>query len=223
MAYKKPIISVIISVYNQEKYIGRCLRSLLDQTLPENKYEIIIVDDGSTDKTPYALKLFCDFKNSIVKVLTNNKNLGLPSSLNRAIRKSKAKYIVRVDSDDFVNENFLNFLLIYLETNPKIDAVACDYLTLDDKEIVLERKNCMKDPIACGILFNKKQLENIGLYDENFLLQEEKELRIRFEKRYKIDHLQIPLYRYRRHETNMTNNKKAMLVHKKQLMMKHKS
>ena len=52
-------ISVLISVFNQEKYIGRCIRSLLSQTLKDDLYEIV-VNDGSTDKTPYALKLFTD-------------------------------------------------------------------------------------------------------------------------------------------------------------------
>ena len=102
----KPLISVIVAAYNQERYIGRCLRSLLHQTLDHSKYEIIVVDDGSTDKTPYALNLFCDPKNSVVKIITNEVNLGLPASLNLAIKASKSEYLVRVDSDDFVNENF---------------------------------------------------------------------------------------------------------------------
>ena len=85
-----PKISVIVAAYNQEQFIGRCLRSLLHQTLPHDDYEIIVVDDGSTDKTPYALELFYDPFESVVKVLTNKKNLGLPASLNRAIQKASA-------------------------------------------------------------------------------------------------------------------------------------
>ena len=151
----KPLISVIVAAYNQERYIGRCLRSLLHQTLDHSKYEIIVVDDGSTDKTPYALNLFCDPKNSVVKIITNKVNLGLPASLNLAIKASKSEYLVRVDSDDFVNENFLNLLHLYLETNPLSDAIACDYLLLDDNESVLEKVNCIDEPIACGIMFRK--------------------------------------------------------------------
>ena len=101
-------ISVIVAVYNQEHYIGRCLRSLLHQTLHHSDYEIIVVNDGSIDRTSYALDLFCDPFESIVKVLTNKANQGLPSSLNKALKVARAPYIVRVDSDDFVNINFLN-------------------------------------------------------------------------------------------------------------------
>ena len=96
-------ISVIVAVYNQEHYIGRCLRSLLHQTLHHSDYEIIVVNDGSIDRTSYALDLFCDPFESIVKVLTNKANQGLPSSLNKALKVARAPYIVRVDSDDFVN------------------------------------------------------------------------------------------------------------------------
>ena len=58
MNSKEPLVSVIVAAYNQEKFIGRCLRSLLDQTLPKDSYEIIVVNDGSTDRTSYALDLF---------------------------------------------------------------------------------------------------------------------------------------------------------------------
>jgi glycosyltransferase involved in cell wall biosynthesis len=216
-----PKISVIVACYNQERFIGRCLRSLLHQTLPHSDYEIIVVDDGSTDKTPYALKLFCDPFDSVVKVITNKKNLGLPASLNKAIEMASAPLIVRVDSDDFVNSNFLNFLDFYLESNPKVDAVSCDYLLLDDEENVMEKINCTEKPIACGILFRKSQLMKIGLYDETFLRHEERDLRLRFEKKYKIGRLDIPLYRYRRHSNNITNDLEAMNHHEKRLHSKH--
>ena len=61
MARKKSkLISVIVPVYNQEKFIGRCIRSLLVQNIPKEQYEIIVVNDGSTDKTEYALKIFSE-------------------------------------------------------------------------------------------------------------------------------------------------------------------
>ena len=59
----KPKLSVIIPVFNQEKYLGRCLRSLLNQTFPKEQYEIIVINDGSTDKTPFVLETF---KNELI-------------------------------------------------------------------------------------------------------------------------------------------------------------
>jgi glycosyltransferase involved in cell wall biosynthesis len=213
--------SVIVAVYNQERFIGRCLRSLIHQNLSHMEYEIIVVNDGSTDRTAYALSQFCDPQDSLVKVLTNKGNQGLPAALNKGIRSARAPFIVRVDSDDFVNVNFLNVLLAYLQANKKADAVACDYLVLDDRETVLSRENCQKKPIACGIMFRKTQLMKIGLHDEEFLLHEERELRIRFEKKYRIHRLEVPLYRYRRHDRNLTSDKARMVHYGKKLAAKH--
>ncbi len=216
-----PKISVIVSAYNQERFIGRCLRSLLNQTLIHSEYEIIVINDGSTDRTSYAIDLFVDPFNSVVKLIKNDFNLGLPASLNKALKVSQAKYVVRVDSDDFVNSNFLNFLYCYLEMNQIVDAVACDYLLIDDMERELKKCNCLEEPIACGILFQKQHLFNIGLYDEQFLCKEEQDLMIRFKKKYNLDRLNLPLYRYRRHEGNMTNDRQMMEDHKKNLILKH--
>ncbi len=216
-----PKVSVIVAAYNQERFIGRCLRSLLHQTLPTSDYEIIVIDDGSTDRTAFALSLFTDRFNSPAHVIVNERNLGLPTSLNRGIRAARAPYVVRVDSDDFVNANFINFLSFYLDVNPYVDAVACDYLLMDDQEVIIERCNCNEKPIACGIMFRKHQLCEIGLYDEDFRYHEDRDLRIRFEKKYTIHRLEIPLYRYRRHENNMTNNAGEMLRHDQLLIQKH--
>jgi len=216
-----PKVSVIVAAYNQERFIGRCLRSLLHQTLQPCEYEIIVVDDGSTDRTVYALSLFTDRFDSPVHVIVNECNLGLPASLNRGIRAARAPYVVRVDSDDFVNANFVNFMSFYLDVNPQADAVACDYLLLDDQEQTIERSNCNEKPIACGIMFRKQQLFDIGLYDEDFRCHEDRELRIRFEKRYSIARLELPLYRYRRHDNNMTNNAEEMDLHNQLLVQKH--
>jgi glycosyltransferase involved in cell wall biosynthesis len=217
MNQKEPLVSVIVAAYNQEKFIGRCLRSLLHQTLPQNSYEIIVINDGSTDRTPYALELFHD----AVHTITNDQNNGLPASINKGIIAAKAQYIVRVDADDYVNTNFLNFLRFFLDQNSDIDAVACDYWLFNDTEKWLERVDCSQRPIACGIMFRKQQLLDIGMYDESFRCHEDQDLRIRFKKKYAITRLELPLYRYRRHENNLTNNAEAMEHHRQNLIRKH--
>ncbi len=212
-----PTITVIVPVHNQEKYIGRCLRSLLSQNYPRDAFEIIVIDDACTDRTPYALELFTDE----ITLLRNDTNLGLPASLNRGIRVARAPFIVRTDSDDYVNSDFLSLLSLFLAQNSYMDAIACDYLLVDDREEVLERKNCAEEPIACGIMFRTEQLIDVGLYDESFLLQEDRELRFRFLQKYSIHRLELPLYRYRRHEANMTRNADGMAHHMAQLVQKH--
>jgi len=212
------LLTVVIPVFNQQKYIARCIRSISNQTLDKSHFDIIVVNDASTDKTKEILDLYSDD----ITLINNNKNLGLPSSLNIAIKQIKTPYFVRVDSDDYVNENFLKFLYIFLEENKNFDAVACDYLLVDENENVIKRKNSLRSPIACGILFRLKNIIEIGLYDENFLMNEDVDLRNRFLKKFNIKRLELPLYRYRRHLNNMTNDKEKMKIFNKKINDKYK-
>lgn len=202
-------ISVIVSAYNAEKYIGRCIRSLLDQTahiIPHNRYEIIVINDGSEDQTKFAIELFQKPNDSQITIINNNVNLGLPASLNKGINISRGNYIVRVDADDYVNSNFLSTLALYLDLNESIGAIACDYLLVDKDENTIKIVSSNQFPIACGVMFRKEKLIDVGMYNPKFRCNEDKELMMRFSKKYKLHHLNLPLYRYRRHKKNMTND-----------------
>src|SRR5262249_10581873 len=137
-----PIVSTLIPVHNQETFVGRCLRSILNQTLSRDDYEVIVVNDGSTDNTGIALKAFGDE----ITVINNSQRLGLPASLNRGVRVAKGRFIVRLDSDDYVHKEYLNVLSMFLTQNSWMDAVACDYVLVDDHEEIISRKNCEEDP-----------------------------------------------------------------------------
>ena len=143
--------------------------------------------------------------------------MGLPASLNKGIKKARGQFIVRVDSDDYVHVEFLKILSLHLQLNHSIDAIASDYLLVNNDQDILGQNNCLKNLIGCGVMFRLKHLIDIGLYDESFLLREEEELMIRFKSKYKISRLQLPLYRYRKHENNITNNKEKMKKFKKRL------
>ena len=172
--------------------------------MERNDYDIIVINDGSTDKTSKILEQFAGY----ITLIESEKNCGLPATLNKGIKKSLSKYMVRVNSDDYVNEDFLKFLYSFISQNNNYDAVSCDYFLVDDKEEILSRENSEKSPIGCGIIFKSQQILELGLYDENLLLHEDIDLRKRFEKKYKVIRLPLPLYRYRKHETNITNDKK---------------
>ncbi len=214
----KPKVSVIIPTFNQEKYLGRCLRSLMDQSMNRVDYEIIVVNDGSKDKTKFAANLFKEE----IKLINNKRNMGLPYSINKGILSAKGRYVVRVDSDDYVNKEFLNIPYNFLSSNEEIDAISCDYFLVDDKEKVIKRENSNKKPIGCGIMFRVEQLLELGLYDKKLLVHEDKDLRYRFLKKFKIHRIPIPLYRYRKHEKNITNNLFKMKKHFRQFKKKHK-
>lgn len=156
-------ISVIVPVFNGQDHIGRCLRSLIGQKA-SIETEIIVVDDGSTDLTEYALSQF----GSAIRVIRNEGNVGLPTSLNSGIMAASGNYIARVDADDYVNAHFLQFLTEYLLHAEGMDAAACDYYLVDENEGILEMVSSEQTPIGCGILFRKEDMLKVGLYNPSF-------------------------------------------------------
>ncbi|OUR98832.1 alpha-mannosidase [Halobacteriovorax marinus] len=200
-----PDISVIVCSYNHAKWIERCLRSITHQIhINKSDYEIILVDDGSEDDTCEVLSNIEDIKN--LRIIQNKQNLGLPKSLNLAIRKARGRYIIRVDSDDYIARETLYFMKFFMDKNRHYQAVACDYQFVSSEEIPGERKDAMKEEIACGIMYRKECLFDIGLYSEEFRMREGHELRTRFLSKYTMAHLPIPFYKYRDHENNRTKN-----------------
>ena len=157
------------------------------------------------------MKIIKDYKNfQGVKIIKNKKNLRLPSSINIGIKNAKGRYIVRVDSDDYVGRNFLYLSKLFLDMNREYQAVATDYYLVNNDERKLEKINCLSKEIACGVMFRKECLFDIGLYNEKFKMREGHELKKRFEKKYKIGHLEFPLYKYRSHKENRTRDKKKL-------------
>ncbi len=201
-----PDISVVVCSYNHGKWIERCIRSITHQDgITTRDYEIIVVNDASTDSTVEVLANLQQIEN--LKILHNEKNLGLPASLNKAIKQALGRYIVRVDSDDYVSRRFLMLLRMFLDMNREYQGVAADYVKVDEFEQFIERVNCFEEEIACGVMYRKECLFDIGLYDEGFTMREGHNLRKRFEQKFKVARLEFPLYKYRFHDHNRTKNK----------------
>ena len=198
------LVSVIIPVFNRENYINKCIRSILDQSLHRDKYEIIVVDDGSIDGTNQILNKYDDR----INIIRNNKNYGLPYSLNIGIKKSKGRFVIRLDSDDYVNREYLNILSLHLLLNDEIDAVSCDYIVVDEKDKIIRYDKFSKNPIGCCLMFRMEHLIKIGLYNEEYLINEDKELFKRFTRKFNIYNCPLPLYRYLMHSNNLTKNHK---------------
>ena len=199
-------ISVIVTSFNYDKYIERCLRSLMNQSLKRFHYEIIVVDDGSTDHTLEILKNY----NNEIRLITNEKNMGLPYSANLGIKASRGQYVVRVDADDFVHADFLYMLYRTIDIEREYRSVCCDYFLTDRFGEKIKRLAQKDNPIACGIMYHKDALFDIGLYNEEMLVREEEDLMNKYLKKYKLLYLPVALYRYRDHEKSLTKDKEKM-------------
>ena len=197
----RPDVSVIITNYNYGKYLSRCIRSCLNQNYV--KHEVIVIDDNSTDNSMEVLETFQDN----VRVFKTPKNSGVAFASNLGIKKAKDQFFIRVDADDFVNSNMCYIMKAFLEANHDTLCVSCDYLLVDNYENTIERKYAEIDNISCGIMYRRDLFLELGGYNDNMLHREEEELRKRLGQDYKIDHLKIPFYRYRMHNTNKTKEK----------------
>jgi glycosyltransferase involved in cell wall biosynthesis len=193
-------VSIVVCCHNEEKYIDRCLRSLADQEFYGN-YEIIIIDDGSTDKSSQILSRF----SSHVKVIKNATKKGIGFSAQKGIQTAIGKYLVRVDADDFVSRYFLQSLFLAINEGCHF-GVACDYTLVNEAGEFMGFGNPDKKPIACGVIYSRDTLNELGGYDPNAKIYEDLDLRKRFLVKYEIVRLAIPLYRYRIHKNNSTGS-----------------
>lgn len=211
-----PDISVIVCCYNHENWIERCIRSINHQSnIDQKDYEIILINDASEDNTKEIIKNLDIVSN--LRVVDNDINSGLPASLNKAIRMARGRYVVRVDSDDYVARNFLFFLKFFLDMNRHYQAVATDYVIVDEFENFCSRENCFEKEIACGVMFRKECLFALGLYDEKFKMREGHDLKKRFLEKFSLARLEFPLYKYRKHGSNRTDNVDELVLYEKML------
>jgi glycosyltransferase involved in cell wall biosynthesis len=207
--------SIVVTCYNLAHFVERCLRSCLDQNFPREQYEVIVVDDASTDDSPVVMEKYGRYAN--FRLIVNRGNVGVAEAANVGIRASLGQFVVRVDADDFVNANFLLFLTTYLESNHDAFGVACDYILVDEHEGIIGRRYAEQEPVSCGIMYRKDLLTRLGLYDPKFRHLEEQELRQRLGDFYRIHYLRIPLYRYRMHKSNKTKKHDEMALFKQEL------
>ena len=209
------LVSIIITNYNYSKYLHRCLRSCLKQTLDDDKIEIILVDDNSTDNSIDVAKDYIKLPN--FKIISMKKNMGVAYCSNIGLKNAKGKFVVRVDSDDYVTKEFTNFLSYYLIENAHILGVACDYYHIDDNEKKIKHISSKEFPVSCGIMYNKKKLLKFGGYNPKYFHREEEELRLRLGKKYIVHNLNLPLYRYRLHKNNKTKSNNYKDVYRRKI------
>ncbi|WP_270527125.1 glycosyltransferase family 2 protein [Holdemanella biformis] len=206
---KTPLVSVIMSTYNDEEFINESISSILNQTY--NNFEFIIINDASNDDTKRILDNLLDDR---LIIIHNKKNQKLAKNLNKAISISKGKYIARMDADDISLINRMSIQVDFMERNPDVDVVGSFAEKIGDQSGIISYPlkheeikdkllfdNCMCHP---SIMFRKSTLDYT--YDENCEAAQDYELwsRIIWDK--KFANIPKPLLKYRIH-SNQTRNK----------------
>lgn len=149
------MVSIIIPVYNSEKYLEDCLNSVINQTYKD--FEVLLIDDGSTDRSGKI----CDYysqKDKRFKVF-HRKNKGVSAARNFALEIAQGEYIAFIDSDDVVNEHFIEFLITICIDN-QADIAYCDSYNFNSNESLFE-------------ISENKNITNVTLtnFDSSYALQ----------------------------------------------------
>lgn len=223
----KNLVSVIIPSYNHEKYIEKCIMSVINQTY--KNLEILVMDDNSKDNSKKILK---NIKDSRLKVYYSNKNKGTVRTINELTKKCKGEYIAIIGSDDIWEKNKISKQVSYLEKNLDIGAVFTATEIIDENDNLYENDAAFNDNVFCNdnmssgkrmrIFFEKGNhlchssslirssvIKKIGFYDITYRQLHDYEYWVRLVNECNIHILNEKLVKYRRFKNskqNLSNN-----------------
>ena len=206
---KNPKISVIMSVYNGEKYLREAIESILNQTFTD--FEFMIVNDGSTDNSLKIIKIYNDER---IGIINNEKNIGLTKSLNKALKQAKGEYIARQDADDVSLPNRFEMQVKYLESHPEVVLLGTSFYLIDETGEITEKyvvlaKPTIKDLIKenqfshGSVVVKKEIVDKLGGYNELFRYSQDYELWLRIAECYEVRNLTQVLCKIRSHNENI--------------------
>jgi glycosyltransferase involved in cell wall biosynthesis len=202
------LISIILPVYNGEKYLGQAIESCINQTY--KNLELIVVNDNSTDNTLTIIKFYAQ-KDDRIKIINNEVNKKLPASLNIGHKLAKGDYITWTSHDNILKSNFLECLFTTLINNDA-DIVFSNY------DIIWEegrfKRVHIPGPvehliygiqIGASFLYKKKVFQELNGYDIKLFLLEDYDFWIRASFKFKFFHLRENLYQYRLNPFSLTS------------------
>lgn len=160
------LVSVIVPIYNSEKYITDCIKSIINQTY--HNLEIILIDDGSTDSCPHIIDEFAK-KDTRIKII-HQINMGQSLSRIKGIHLSKGNYIICIDSDDYIELNMIEILLSYA-IDKNADIVISGYKLIENNNIFIKHNN-IKSGLYKNedLLYLKENLFYTGTFYESGII-----------------------------------------------------
>ena len=218
----KDLVTIYITNYNYEKYIERAINSCLVQTY--KKIEIIIYDDGSRDKSRNIINKYSSHP-KITSIY--QRTIGLVKTCNKALYSCQGEFIIRLDADDWLDENAISIMIEKLKKNPEANFIFPDYYEVDQHGLIskLIRRHdfknvSLKDQFAHGActLFRVKALKKIGGYDETFSCQDGVNIWLKFLKKNKPLNVNLPLFFYRKHSSSLTTNYKKIAKNRNEIL-----
>jgi glycosyltransferase involved in cell wall biosynthesis len=213
------MVTVLMSVYNGEKFLEEAIESILNQTFSD--FEFLIINDGSTDN---SVKIIESFEDSRIRLINNEKNLKLIASLNKGVSLAKGKYIARMDCDDISMPDRLEKEVKYLESNQEYGLVGTWYTVIDGEGVEKYNRSypsnneliklflSLNCPLAHGSIMGKTELFKQNAYgSKEHYAVEDYELWVRMAKTTKIHNIPEYLFKYRIYGESFSDSKTQLM------------
>ncbi len=206
-----PLLSVLMPVFNSEKFVKKAIESVLSQTF--TGFEFLILDDGSTDNSNKIIK---SFKDERIKILENKNNKGIIFSRNRLLAEAKGEFLAFLDSDDIALKKRFELQIKYFKENPNVGLLGSSAKIIDEKDKVIAKwkqkqksenlkiRMLFHNPfVNSSVMFRKSVCENIN-FQENHLLSEDYLFFYKISKNCEINNLKNYLLKYRVYSSSVS-------------------
>ena len=215
---KSPKVSVIMPAFNREKFIAESIRSVLNQSFKD--FELIVIDDGSTDKTLSVANEFSS--DPRVKIFKNDSNLGIAKTRNKAVKFALGDYIAPLDSDDiWLDREKLRKQVEFLDENPDYAMLGGDIMHIDLNSTPVKKvlfpiydsliRNIILqfNPFAQStLLIRKSAIEKFGGYSTEYAICDDYDLWLKIGTKFKFTNIPQVLCGYRIHGNNITQTRR---------------
>jgi glycosyltransferase involved in cell wall biosynthesis len=212
----QPEISIILPTYNGSIYLAEAIESCLKQTYQD--WELIIVDDCSTDATPDIIARYVA-RDSRINSIRHQTNRKLPEALNSGHALARGRYLMWTSDDNRLLSGALEEMHEFLQQHPDVGLVYTDCTIIDEHGRYIA--NCPARPpselayenaLSPCFMYRRSVYEDVGKYDTEQFLAEDYEYWLRVYRRYPMGTLHKTLYEYRHHSGSLTNTQKSMAV-----------
>lgn len=213
-----PKITVLMPVYNACQFVKYSIKSLIKQSFID--FELLVIDDGSSDDTVLEIQ---SFKDSRIRLVKNDGNMGVAWTLNAGLDLARGEYVARMDADDICYPHRLAKQLQFMEKNPAVGVAGTWVRYFGDQPPVIDRTPLGTDVVKAFLFFDnalyhpsvilrKKLFDRFGLrYDSMYSRSEDYELWIRAAEYFPLDNLPEPLLRFRCHRGSVTSTASDMM------------
>ena len=208
---QETLVSIVLPTYNGARYLAESVQSVIDQMY--QNWELVIVDDASTDKTPEIIAVYKE-QDQRIRSFRHQENQRLPGALNTGFNNARGEYLSWTSDDNIYHPDALKEMVGLLEKNPEVHFVYTDYNLIDEEGEIIEEIP-VEDPEVLGLqdaiggcfLYRRIVHETLGGYDETLFLAEDLDFWLRAHINFKLQPLHINLYSYRDHPGSLTQSK----------------